>query len=1719
MVDWFAVTGFVLSSIVAGIMGNRADALFCQYWQKIYERLRRGGIPVNHDLQRAIRKAILQATLSLLSDILRERGLDIQNLLSRLWRRLPFPPPMDEERRWLKRVYDELAAELKKVSDAEYVPPSSLAESQLASLLQPQGVTAAERTKEWRERVVEGWLRELEERFGKPPEVFVIRLKEGWQPTEATERVFWFDLVCAFFAHEVKHNQVVANIVKVNLLAGLTVDKQSLSDALIAYLKREFASVLQRLDEIQKRLEELGRQQREGFEELKEQQAEMIATFLLTMREMQQTMQALLLEIGKWVRWMAERYGGEHVATYLDDETRQFLRKKWQEGFVGRKEAMERLNRFIATNTHGVAIVYAPAGYGKTTFLAHWIRQVEEKGGWLSGDGQAVLIVVRHFFNPTIHLSQWLSNAYAHLLAQLSRLSDQLIPIPDDEDERWAALHNFLAKLQWPEGVKLVIVLDGLDDAKGEVKPFIPSKIPEGLFVVVSGRWDGEGEVPPYLKEWAKFTEFIPLKALSEDEIREWLRKAGEGELAHLAENDEFVQMLRAKTDGLPLFVRYLIDDLLQAIKEGKSPEKVLERTPLGFSEYVKEQVQQLSKLVRNEKGVQDLFALLTVAKGALCRREVKELTGLSVWDLKGLPHQVTRWFSIGRAHPYADLPPDEMETYAFAHPLLSEEFRKHLGREAEEMEEKLLEWCEGWREHTFPYILRHYADHLYERWWQKTFEQKTYFRTPVPDSQSLYSALCQLALDTEFAQSQTLHLPDEPNLPLKTVQLALDAAIKLEDAPMMARLLMEHAKRAQSEEETPLQAWRKGHRERALRMATEIIFERDHKLGTLWGLLLAWEAESEGERDWAKRFLDEVRERWKGAKLTGLEDWQVKMAAFLLSEMGQVEGAIKVAGLVLGDYGKKELATNWAAKRLFEHALKVAEGIEDARVRAWALRDIAVEMAKARMFEKAMETAERIEDAYEQEWALSEIAKEMAKVGMEERAKEVFEQALKVAEGIEDAKERAWALREIAKEIAKAGMKERAKEIFEQALKTAEGIRDAREQAEALREIAVGMAKAGMFEQALEAAEGIKQAQLRADALSEIAGEMAKVGMEERAKEVFEQALKVAEGIEEAWERADALSEIAEVMAKAGMEERAIEIFHHALQVTEGIEPIGLQALPLRKIARMMAKAGMTEWAEEVFERALQITKGIEDEFLKARVLTWITWAMADSKIEKRILWQQTLQVVEGIKNRLEQAEELQVIAEGMAKVGVQDKTVWQQALQIAEGIEDIREERIMTIGLRAKAMIAIIEAMAKLGLFEKALEVAEKVKEVGLRESALRVIAKAMTEAGVFEQALKVAEKIEETRSWSWALWGIAVAMAEVELFDQALKVIERIEIAGLKASAMCSVISEMAKVGLFDRALKLAEEMEWGEWTSMQASALGEIAKALAKVGMFDKALQVAGKIERSDERVRALVAIAEAMAKIGMKEKAKEVLEQAMQEEIGIEALVAIAEVMAKIGMKERAEEVFDRAIETVERIGPDDVLREVFQKISRDEWVSDWAYERATALKAIAGRMSKVGMVERAKEIFVQALQMAERNRWAEERSLALKEIAKEMADAGVQEKTLWQQTLKVAEGIEEAWWRAEALRAIAEAMVKVGEVKGAVGIVKRAIGLRTKMLPSVLLALAWQAMKGDVKSKEGFLRLLPLCGWSLDLAYRACGLLAWLYPEQVEEIAKIVSGE
>jgi hypothetical protein len=172
-----------------------------------------------------------------------------------------------------------------------------------------------------------------------------------------------------------------------------------------------------------------------------------------------------------------------------------------------------------------------------------------------------------------------------------------------------------------------------------------------------------------------------------------------------------------------------------------------------------------------------------------------------------------------------------------------------------------------------------------------------------------------------------------------------------------------------------------------------------------------------------------------------------------------------------------------------------------------------------------------------------------------------------------------------------------------------------------------------------------------------------------------------------------------------------------------------------------------------------------------------------------------------------------------------------------------------------------------------------------------------------------------------------------------------------------------------------------------------------------------------------------------------------------------------------------------------------------------------ADERARALREIAGEMAKAGMEDWAKEVFDQALKVAGGIENAWERAEALRDIAGEMAKAG-----MFEQALKVAGGIENAWQRAWALREIAREMARAGEVERAVGIVEREMAVRTEGLPFILSALAERAKQGDEKSKkDGFLKLLPWCGWSLEFAYKACGLLAWLYPERGEEIAGVIA--
>jgi tetratricopeptide (TPR) repeat protein len=999
--------------------------------------------------------------------------------------------------------------------------------------------------------------------------------------------------------------------------------------------------------------------------------------------------------------------------------------------FVGREEHISQVKETINKTSKGVLWISGKPGVGKSALMAKLVNDYIDK--------TQDYIVIPYFFRigqagcSTMDFLAFALERLHEVLEQKIELKNKL---PELQQQFVIVLKEVLRRTREKKEKekKVLFLVDGLDEIYRLEREFLnvlfmTMAVKDRIVWVCAGR--SEGDLEEALRSrgavWV-FPDGLP--PLDEQAIREMLTehlgpltlkyelfKRDEGE------RNRFVEAVTRKSEGLPLYVRMVIEDL----KAGRLTVWDEEKLPEGLKGYYEK---LLERLQVSDIGtvLTSLFCILAWAKEPITEGMIKFL--LQTHNLA----RTQRWDELPRRaleHGHLMLQRRPTSDGEAGWMIYHDSFRQHLlesgtvSASREWAQERWLEVCKDWKAlasqepSLYRYVLRHYDEHLYDKW-------------RMSNKQTTYDALCHLALDPDFKQAQIQHLPNEPNLPLKTVQLALDVAIKLEDAPMMARLLIEHAKRVQSEEETPLQAWRRGYRERALRMATEIIFERDHKLGTLWGLLLAWVAESEGEREWAKRFLDEVLKRWEGAKLTELKDWQGEMASFLLGELEQLEKTAKLAGIVLDDESKKKLTLSWTSKELFDQALKVAERIDRGYDRAEVLEAIAEGMTKAGMFDQALNVAERIDRGYDRAEVLEAIAEGMAKAGM-------FDQALNVANGIKLANVRAEALRKIAEEMVWAGKVEQAMEVFNQALRVAEGIEEADGRAWALREIVEGMARVGkveqameVFNQALRVAEGIEEADGRARALREIAEGMARVGKVEQAMEVFNQALRVAEGIERVFERARALREIAEGMVWVGILERAKEVYDQALRVAEEIVEEWIRAETLSEIAIGIARVGITEKAKEVFKQALRVTEEIKSIWEQAKALSKIAEGLV------RVgMYDQALRVVERIEETGEKAKALKEIAEGMARVGKVEQAmeVFNQALRVAEGIERVFE--------RAWALREIAEGMARVGMFDQALKVAEGIEYTSARTSALREIAMEMARAGEVEGAVSIIEQ----------------------------------------------------------------------------------------------------------------------------------------------------------------------------------------------------------------------------------------------------------------------------------------------------------------------------------------------------------------------------------------
>ena len=358
-------------------------------------------------------------------------------------------------------------------------------------------------------------------------------------------------------------------------------------------------------------------------------------------------------------------------------------------------------------------------------------------------------------------------------------------------------------------------------------------------------------------------------------------------------------------------------------------------------------------------------------------------------------------------------------------------------------IQERLLAYCAHWQAHGSRYALWHYAEHLREakRW----------------------SALCTLARDNAFRQAQTIAFPAAPDLPLRTVQTALQGAAETDDAAAMAEFMLMHARRLLAiTQESPLEALWVGTLERAWKLADLYDIGRC----VLWHLLLAWKLKDGWRLEEAQATIERLREK----ELPRLDRLHGACAAHLLmytSDLSEVP-LPALHERLLDDTALRDFCKHLAIRGNFPTALQIAQGISEVEGRARALGAIAQAQAQAGehkaarvTFAAALQITQGPPKTRGRALTLSHIAQAQAQAGE-------FSVALQITQEILDGVFRAQALRAIAQAQAQAGEGEAARATFAAALQTAQEIPENMLRAPVLGTIVRAQAQTGEFSTAL---------------------------------------------------------------------------------------------------------------------------------------------------------------------------------------------------------------------------------------------------------------------------------------------------------------------------------------------------------------------------------------------------------------------------------------------------------------------------------------------------------------------------------------------------------------------------------------------------------------------------------------------------------------------------
>jgi hypothetical protein len=282
--------------------------------------------------------------------------------------------------------------------------------------------------------------------------------------------------------------------------------------------------------------------------------------------------------------------------------------------FGGRDAELVRLNSFVSSRSSGYVFVSARAGHGKTALLANWINLGIEEGS-----------VCYHFISRMDGVADE-EITLLNLCQQLAAFHELGGELPARTVEL-RSLFRALISIPPPAERKLIVVLDGLDEALNwssdpgtDLFPDVP---PERVCIVLSAREMSDMDWLAELGLDPDSVLTLHLDRLGIGEVADLLRRCG-SVTTQLASNPEFLRTLHDKSEGDPLYLHFLLQDM----RRKRITKTNVDQLPAGLEAYLERWWEQLDEdfdVVRTE--IKDLLGILSVARGPLQVTELARIT------------------------------------------------------------------------------------------------------------------------------------------------------------------------------------------------------------------------------------------------------------------------------------------------------------------------------------------------------------------------------------------------------------------------------------------------------------------------------------------------------------------------------------------------------------------------------------------------------------------------------------------------------------------------------------------------------------------------------------------------------------------------------------------------------------------------------------------------------------------------------------------------------------------------------------------------------------------------------------------------------------------------------------------------------------------------------------------------------------------------------------